>query len=225
MAFFITAGLQFGGHDVQVVGDGLAALQLVPRKDFCAIIVEQDLPSLTGLVLIQQLRDISRIPILFLCTETSTSFRIEALDRGADHLVTKPFSPGELLAVLNAALRRVMMEQRRSAGERIPGLPLRAGPLLLDPQSMTAAIDEEEVLLAPEEFAVLWAVALEPGEGVPPGRLERRMNAHSFAPQGSLESVVSRTNQKLRQLGEGVELVRTSRGRRWMLPNLTTDTD
>jgi DNA-binding response OmpR family regulator len=223
-AIMTTAGLKFGGYPVEVVHDGLAALRRIAISDFCAIVTEQDLPSLPGVVLVQQLRAVTAIPIILLCSNASMLNRIEAFDQGADYLVDKPFSPAELLAVLNAGLRRFALERRRRVptARRAGASMLRAGPLLLNPNTLTVALEQDELLLMPDEFALLWAVVMEEGEGVLPDRLERRLKSYLAAGEDSLGSIAARTNQKLRRFGQGFELVQMERGRRWWMPNVTT---
>src|SRR5271157_5044046 len=94
------------GYDIRVANDGETALEIV--KDFTPDLVITDLmmPNMNGIELCRRLRKTSNVPILVLSVRGEERSKIEALDSGADDYITKPFSTGELLARVRAALRR-----------------------------------------------------------------------------------------------------------------------
>src|SRR5215472_3836337 len=94
------------GYDIRVANDGETALEIT--KDFAPDLVITDLamPHMNGIELCRRLREISQVPILVLSVRGEERSKIEALDSGADDYITKPFSTGELLARVRAALRR-----------------------------------------------------------------------------------------------------------------------
>jgi two-component system, OmpR family, KDP operon response regulator KdpE len=99
--------LQARGYDVDLVGTGEAALVSVATSPHDAAIVDLGLPGIDGIEVVRGLRGWTAMPIIVLSARHHDSQKIEALDAGADDYVTKPFSMGELLARLRAALRRI----------------------------------------------------------------------------------------------------------------------
>jgi len=93
------------GYDVLTTASGEQALVCATGNRLKAAIVEAALPDISGLELCRRLRQIGQMPIIVLSTIDAESTKIEALEGGADDYMTKPFSPGELLARLAARLR------------------------------------------------------------------------------------------------------------------------
>ena len=102
----LRTSLNAQGYEIRVANDGETALEIV--KDFAPDLVITDLamPNMNGIELCRRLRKMSQVPILVLSVRGEERSKIEALDSGADDYVTKPFSTGELLARIRAALRR-----------------------------------------------------------------------------------------------------------------------
>jgi two-component system, OmpR family, KDP operon response regulator KdpE len=102
----LRTSLNAQGYDIRVANDGETALEIM--KDFTPDLVITDLamPNMNGIELCRRLREISQVPILVLSVRGEERSKIEALDSGADDYITKPFSTGELLARVRAALRR-----------------------------------------------------------------------------------------------------------------------
>src|ERR1700689_2891444 len=94
------------GYEIRVANDGETALEIA--RDFAPDLVITDLamPNMNGIELCRNLRRVSQVPILVLSVRGEERSKVEALDSGADDYITKPFSTGELLARVRAALRR-----------------------------------------------------------------------------------------------------------------------
>jgi two-component system alkaline phosphatase synthesis response regulator PhoP len=144
------------GFDVLDARDGDAALTMarVERPDL--IILDLMLPGVDGLDVCRRLRQESDVPIIMLTARVEEADRIVGLELGADDYVTKPFSPGELVARVRATLRR-------ASGEMGPSTMLRAGDVELDTASLTATVAGEPVDLTPTEFQLLAALVRQPG--------------------------------------------------------------
>ena len=115
----LRTSLNAQGYEIRVANDGETALEIV--KDFAPDLVITDLamPNMNGIELCRQLRKISQVPILVLSVRGEERSKIEALDSGADDYVTKPFSTGELLARIRAALRRSPPSYQRRRKPRL----------------------------------------------------------------------------------------------------------
>jgi two-component system, OmpR family, KDP operon response regulator KdpE len=144
------------GYDIRVANDGETALEIV--KDFTPDLVITDLmmPNMNGIELCRQLRKTSQVPILVLSVRGEERSKIEALDSGADDYITKPFSTGELLARVRAALRRVPASTPEQKTK------IEAGDFRIDVDAHSVRVSEREVRLTPKEFDVLVYMAQHP---------------------------------------------------------------
>ncbi len=145
--------LQKAGHVVEIVTSGTAALARVKASAPEIVLLDLMLPGMDGLLVCQSLRSdpaTAAIPIIMLTARGEETERITGLELGADDYVTKPFSPRELTARVAALLRRV---QRPSPGA--PAGPLEYGPLAIDVERHTVAVDGRDVRLTAKEFLLL----------------------------------------------------------------------
>lgn len=96
------------GHEVEIAGDGVKALELGTKGDWDLVILDLMLPKKDGFEVCRELRRSGiKTPIIMLTAKTHEAEKILGLELGADDYITKPFSPGELRARINAVLRRV----------------------------------------------------------------------------------------------------------------------
>ena len=102
----LAANLRARGYEVDLATTGEAALELASHHAPDVVILDLGLPGMSGLEVIQGLREWSSVPILILSAREAQADKVAALDAGADDYVTKPFGMDELLARLRAALRR-----------------------------------------------------------------------------------------------------------------------
>ena len=126
LAAYLVKGLKDHGHAVEHVARGDAALQAATDAAYDLLIVDRMLPAIDGLSLVKRLRsDKSRVPVLFLSNLGGLDDRVEGLNAGADDYLAKPFAFSELLARVNALLRRPHLALEE------PSI-LRAGDLEMD---------------------------------------------------------------------------------------------
>jgi DNA-binding response OmpR family regulator len=150
------------GYDVEVSGDGAAALEAIERKAPDLIVLDLMLPVLGGIPLTRILREGDYdIPIIMLTAKGAEADRIAGLELGADDYVTKPFSPKELVARVKAVLRRAgakpLVDPRAQ--------PLTIGEVKINPSTRQVwARDGEEVTLTAKEFDLLWFFMNHPGQ-------------------------------------------------------------
>ena len=148
--------LERAGFEVLAAHDGEAALTLARVEQPDLIVLDLMLPGVDGLDVCRRLRQESGVPIIMLTARVEEADRIVGLELGADDYVTKPFSPGELVARVRATLRRVQ-------GQMGPATVIRAGDLELDTAALTATVAGEPVDLTPTEFQLLATLARQPG--------------------------------------------------------------
>jgi two-component system phosphate regulon response regulator PhoB len=146
----LTWNLGAEGYDVRSTGDGEEALLMIREQQPDAIILDWMIEQIPGIEVCRQLRKdpkTARIPIVMLTARGEEEDRIRGLKTGADDYVTKPFSPRELMARIEALLRR--------SRPLLTGEMLRIGDLELDPVSHRARRGGETLHLGPTEFRLL----------------------------------------------------------------------
>src|SRR5262249_16611323 len=137
IADYLRRGLAYEGFDVEVAGDGLAALAAARERMPDVIVLDLMLPGLDGMQVAQRLRAGSSVPIIMLTARDSVADRVAGLERGADDYLVKPFAFEELLARIRVQLRR---HQARDTGE-----VLRFGQLTIDLAAHEVRLGERRI--------------------------------------------------------------------------------
>jgi two-component system OmpR family response regulator len=192
IASFITSGLKQSGFAVDHSGDGEEAYALASATPYDAAVVDIMLPKMDGLTLVQQLRrEQVKTPVIFLSARGSVEDRIRGLQTGGDDYLTKPFSFAELLARLQALIRR------SSQGGNEP-TRLSAGDLTLDLLSREVTRGGQRIELQPREFSLLEYLMRNPGKVVTKAMILEHIFDYSFDPQTNVVDVlVHRLRSKL----------------------------
>ena len=148
IASFIVKGLKQNGYAVDHSADGERAFALARTVAYDAAVMDLMLPKLHGLKLIEQLRASGvRMPVLILSAKTSVDDRVKGLQAGGDDYLTKPFAFSELLARVQALIRR--------ATQTAEPTRLTAGDLTLDLLTREVRRGSKPIELQPREFALL----------------------------------------------------------------------
>lgn len=155
--------LAFEGYRVELAGDGAAGLDAARSGDFDLVILDLMLPGVEGFDVLETLRRESEVPVLVLTARGGELDRVRGLRLGADDYVTKPFSVLELMARVEAILRRSSAATRGDAIHRFGGIEV-------DTAARTVRRRKEPVPLTPKEFDLL--VALVEREGAVASRKE-----------------------------------------------------
>jgi DNA-binding response OmpR family regulator len=157
LAGVVASYLDRAGFDTTITGDGLEAVDLARRLDPTVIILDLGLPGLDGVEVCRQIRTFSDCYLIMLTARTDEVDVLIGLSVGADDYVTKPFSARELVARVQAMLRRP-----RTSGGAAP-LPLRRfGGLEVDPSAREARLAGQPVELTPTEFDLLAVLSARP---------------------------------------------------------------
>jgi len=156
---FLRASLGASGFEVIEAETGAEALKRAAADAPEIIVLDLGLPDMDGKDVIRSLRDWSEIPIIVLSARAREAEKIEALDLGADDYVNKPFSIGELLARLRAALRHRL---RRQGDTPV----VKAGDLKIDLARRKVTRGETDIHLTPKEFDLLRLLAQNAGKVV-----------------------------------------------------------
>ena len=151
--------LERAGYHTRVAGDGVQAIEAAASERPDLVVLDLMLPRLDGLEVMRRLRDQDRdrIAVILLTAKGEESDRVIGLRLGADDYVVKPFSPAELVARVDAVLRRVGTSTAQES-------PLELGDLTIDPGARRAIVRGEEIPLTQREFDVLLFLARHPGQ-------------------------------------------------------------
>ncbi len=170
------------------------------------VLIDWMLPKMSGLALARQLRESARtekLPLIMVTARGEEADRVAGLEQGADDYLVKPFSPRELLARIQAVLRR----RAPHAAETM----LFAGPLHLDPISYEVRLDGHPVELAPTEFKLLRFFMAHPGRVFSRAQvLDQVWGDHVFIEERTVDVHIRRLRQALGPQGE--QLIETVRG-------------
>jgi two-component system, OmpR family, KDP operon response regulator KdpE len=157
IARVLRTSLGMHGYEVQVANDGQAGLEAFDAGKPDLVITDLAMPRMNGIELCENIRDRSQVPIIVLSVRGEDKHKIDALDKGADDYVTKPFSINELLARIRANLRRVHAKE-----DEQETAPIEIGDFNIDLQTRVVSIHKKEVHLTPKEFDLLVYMARHP---------------------------------------------------------------
>jgi len=169
------------------------------------VLLDLGLPDMDGMVVLERLRQWSRVPVLILSVRDGPEDKVAALDAGADDFVTKPFESAELLARLRAIQRRVQVGAEESVFE--------AGHLVVDFNSRTVEVNGREVKLTATEYALLKSLALHAGKVVTHKQLLREVWGPNAEEQSQYLRVYMMHLRKKIEMPDAAErLLRTESG-------------
>jgi len=206
IAGLIKHTLERGGEaEAEIVGSGDAALKAVTDRPPDLIILDLNLPVVSGVEVCRILRaraDVPRVPIIMLTARTSEDDRVSGLDQGADDYVTKPFSLRELSARVRAVLRR-----GHNGDEHRPS-SYRGDHLQADFDAVAISVDGDPVRLTRREFELLRYLVQNKNRVVSRDRLlERVWGYERLVETRSVDVHVGRLRGKLRDAGHQIETV------------------
>jgi two-component system KDP operon response regulator KdpE len=174
------------GYAITTAADGQTALRAAAERRPDAIVLDLGLPDLDGADVITQLRTFTTAPIIVLSARVDSTDKVQALDRGADDYVTKPFAVDELLARLRAAIRRAAgagVSHSAGTGEQNHAV-ITAGDLVIDLGAMTVQRSGEQVRLTRTEWSILELLVRNRGRLV----TRRRLLHHIWGPSERKET-------------------------------------
>lgn len=195
LAEVIADNLELEGYAVEVVGDGLKALERVRAEPPALILLDVMLPGLDGFEVCERLRaEGSAVPILFLTARNENDDRVRGLELGGDDYLGKPFDLRELILRVRAILKRSQWLQEPSrAGER-----LVLGEAVVDFRTFTALVGGRETRLSTKETLILRCLAERAGEVVSRAEiLDRVWGYDAFPTTRTIDNFVVRLRRIL----------------------------
>jgi DNA-binding response OmpR family regulator len=161
-------------YAVLVAGTGEEAIDVANRLKPDLVVLDLMLPDLPGEEVARSLRAVYEVPIIMLTAKAEEADRVAGLRLGADDYVVKPFSPLELVARVDAVLRRAR------AGGADGVMSFDGGWLLIDPSARAVHLDGSEVVLTRSEFDLLVALATHPGKAFARYELVARVHGYDY---------------------------------------------
>lgn len=162
----LQAILSQAGYHTVLAADGYEALQTLYREQPNLVLLDVMMPRMDGIETLGRIRELSDVPVLILSAKGEEDDKVLGLQQGADDYLTKPFGKRELVARVEALLRRsTAAETARS----VDGNLLRAcgGEIVIDPQARLVMVQGEAVKLTPREFDLLGVLARHAGNVLP----------------------------------------------------------
>ena len=211
IASFLTNGFGESGFVVDSALDGMRGLDLALSQTYDVAIIDLMLPKVDGLSIIEKMRaDNITTPVIILSAKDSVNDRILGLRTGGDDYVSKPFSFGELLARVQAVMRRALPKGTEQG-------PLRVGDLELDPWKREVQRDGKVIALHAREFALLEFLMRHPGRVLSKTAILENVYDYNFDPQTNVVDVLVHRLRKKIDESFDKKLIHTLRGMGYVL--------
>lgn len=195
------------GYRVLQAGDGLGALNLMEQEAPDLVVLDLMLPDMDGYDVCRRIREHSRVPVIVLSAKAEQAQKVQAFAAGADDYVTKPFGADELLARVEAVLRRAeAAPERRSAA-------FDHGDLHIDLVEHRVTVRGEEVDLTAGEYRLLEQLAANAGRVMVQDELLRRVWGPEYCGDSALlQTAIRRLRSKIEDDPASPRLIVTKRG-------------
>ncbi len=155
--------LELNNFNVFKAYDGIEALKIVRECDVDLVIMDVMMPNLDGMSALKILREENNIPVIILSAKSEDYDKVLGLQVGADDYIVKPYNPQELVARVNATIRRYMFLGSKNNEELRSEHIFKTGGLLLDTQTKEAVVDGENIKLTPKEYGIMLLLISNPG--------------------------------------------------------------
>lgn len=161
IADLVAIHLEKEGYKCFTVSDGQEAVLVVENQPIDLLIVDIMMPKMDGFEVTRRIREKHNMPIIFLSAKASDFDKVQGLVIGADDYMTKPFTPIELVARVNAQLRRFMkLNQYKPNTNHTTSVEY--GGLVISPDQRTVTLYDKSIELTPKEFDILYLLASHP---------------------------------------------------------------
>ena len=182
---FLRGVLLDAGYTSSGTGDPTEILPLLEAEDPHIVLLDLVLPGTTGFDVLKRIREVSEVPVIFLSAHDRDEEIVRALSLGADDYIVKPFSPSELLARIEATLRRRAMPERAKPRE-----PYRAGDLTIHYGDHRVTVSGRPVELTATEYRLLAELSANAGRVVTHGQVLQRVWGPGYSEERELVRVI-----------------------------------
>ncbi len=199
--------LEDAGYRVIKAYDATGVLQAIEQRSPDLVLLDVGMPKMSGFDICRQIRRMSDVPIIFVTGSGQLQDRVTGLQIGGDDYLVKPFEPAELLARVEAVLRR------RNSDMVNPVTRISQGPLTLDPIEHTVLFENgRSVVLTPIEFRLLYYLMQNSGRVLSPSQILSKVWGYDYEGESNLVAVyVRRLRAKIEHDGESPRHIITVR--------------
>ncbi len=197
------------GYRAVMAHDGLTGLNLLERYQPRLVLMDLNLPDMDGFDVCRRIREMSPVPVIILTARGQETDKLKGFASGADDYVTKPFSADELLARMEAVMRR---GNGKSQQESVTDV-LEVGDVRLEPVVRRTTIGGREVELTRTEFQLLYSLAANAGRVMVQEELLRRVWGPGYESDSALlHTTIARLRRKLEADPAAPRYIQTRRG-------------
>jgi DNA-binding response OmpR family regulator len=209
----IRVNLEGSGYEVLAAPDGSTAVDMVANEDPDLVLLDIRMPGMDGYEACRRIREFSPVPIIMLTAMAETADKVRGLGSGADDYITKPFSAEELLARVQAVLRRA------GGGQQTEGrATFEVGELRVDFAGQRVFVRGQEVHLTPTEYRLLGELAHHAGQVLVPEVLLEKVWGMGYAGETRLVwQAIHRLRQKIEPEPRHPRYIQTRAGIGYML--------
>jgi two-component system response regulator ChvI len=193
----VSMALEAEGYRVRSYTDGSEALRAIQAQPVDLVVLDIKMPRMDGMEVLQRLRKLSAVPVIFLTSRDDEVDELLGLRMGADDYIKKPFSQRLLIERIRALLRRG--ELAREGGNGASAQIITRGELVLDPARHACTWKGESVDLTVTEFLILKSLALRPGHVKNRDQLiDAAYGEHIYVDDRTIDSHIKRLRKKFR---------------------------
>ncbi|HDR7632026.1 Two component transcriptional regulator, winged helix family [Bacillus mycoides] len=187
------------GYEWGEAENGKEALRKLETEHYDFVVLDIMMPEMDGLSVCKEIRKTSDVPIIFLTAKGEEWNRVNGLRMGADDYIVKPFSPGELIARMEAVLRRYTKQEQQEE--------IQFGPILINEKSRRVETNGETIPLTVKEFDLLYFLCQHNGQVFSREQLLEKVWGYDYA--GSTRTVDTHVKTMRLKLGESGNYIQT----------------
>ncbi|EJP95262.1 response regulator transcription factor [Bacillus cereus] len=187
------------GYEWGEAENGKEALRKLETDHYDFVVLDIMMPEMDGLSVCKEIRKTSDVPIIFLTAKGEEWNRVNGLRMGADDYIVKPFSPGELIARMEAVLRRYTKQEQQEE--------IQFGPILINEKSRRVETNDETIPLTVKEFDLLYFLCQHNGQVFSREQLLEKVWGYDYA--GSTRTVDTHVKTMRLKLGESGNYIQT----------------
>ena len=215
MVRLVRRNLELAGFRVVTATDGMGAISIVESEDPDLLVLDLMMPGMDGAEVLTRLREFTWLPVIILSGRSDETDIIRGLEAGADDYVRKPFSPKELLARIQAVLRRSSF-----ATDDRPAAVMNNGDLVIDYAQHRVTLNDREIMLTSTEYRLLACLAQNVGKTLTQDAILLRVWGVGYEQEAHLLRVnIARLRAKLGENANATKYVVTRPGVGYMMPS------
>lgn len=201
---------EFEGYEVEEACDGMDAVNICKDKDYDLIIMDVMMPRLDGYSAIKEIKKIKDMPVLMLSARGEEYDKLFGFEIGIDDYVVKPFSPKEVMARINAIIKRFQENKTNKKGEQIEEEKYKFEGLEIDALGRTVCVDGKKKILTPKEYELLYYLVINKNIALSREKILNEVWGYDF--YGEDRTVDTHIKMLRNNLGKYRDMISTVRG-------------